>query len=329
MNKGYTTGMSPKANQRSPEHLVDHHPIQVVSRYTGLSTDLIRIWEKRYHVVTPARARSGRRLYSDADIQRLSLLRQLTQFGRRISEVARLPVNELAEIARRDEDAVAQRPGHGEIRPSTSLVMELFDQCLDAVTKLDTSQLQTRLNNASKNLGIVFLIEDLVSPLLYHIEEECRQGELSNCHQRLFTEALRGYLLGLCARDEAARNDFVACSMAKDPALTALRAAVVGNTCGWNPVYLGECATCDEIIDAAGISGATAVVVSFDDTGENPRTPNEMRRLVQLMPARTHLVINAPEACAYSSVLSEAEAQHAHNFGELRLQLERLAPGDD
>ena len=50
------------------------HPISVVAERTGLSPDLLRVWERRYGVVDPARDEGGRRLYSDSDIQRLRLL---------------------------------------------------------------------------------------------------------------------------------------------------------------------------------------------------------------------------------------------------------------
>jgi MerR family transcriptional regulator, light-induced transcriptional regulator len=32
-----------------------HHPIKVVSWRTGLTPEVLRIWEKRYSVVAPAR----------------------------------------------------------------------------------------------------------------------------------------------------------------------------------------------------------------------------------------------------------------------------------
>ena len=72
------------------------HPIQVVARRTGLSADVIRVWERRYGVVTPQRQPGGRRVYSDSDIQRLTLLQRATGAGRRISEVAPLPDQVLA-----------------------------------------------------------------------------------------------------------------------------------------------------------------------------------------------------------------------------------------
>lgn len=302
-----------------------NQPIQVVVRYTGLSPDLIRAWEKRYRAVEPARARNGRRLYSSTDIRRLSMLRQVTQFGRRISEVAHLSNKELEEMAKQDEAAVARRPDHREDRLSTGSVMEFFDRCSEAVTQLDARLLHSTLDSAAEELGAVFLLEDLVAPLLHHIEEECREGELLSCHRRLFTEVVHGRLMALSLRNRAAQNDFVVCSMANDPQLTALRTAVLANHYGWNPIYLGEHVSCNEAHDAAISSQAKAAVISFDETSEDTNVPNEMRRLASSLPKSVQLIINAPDACTYSSVLNETEALHVHSLGDLRLELERLA----
>ena len=58
------------------------HPVRVVAQRTGLSSHVLRAWERRYGVVAPHRTEGGQRLYSDADIERLSLLRTLTAAGR-------------------------------------------------------------------------------------------------------------------------------------------------------------------------------------------------------------------------------------------------------
>ena len=52
----------PPMPKRAP-HPAVLHPIQVVTRRTGVSADVLRVWEKRYAVVTPVRSVSGRRLY--------------------------------------------------------------------------------------------------------------------------------------------------------------------------------------------------------------------------------------------------------------------------
>ncbi len=69
--------------------------IGAVSRLTGISTDLIRVWERRYSVVDPTRTETGNRLYSHDDITRLALIKQLLEAGDAIGAVATLSVSEL------------------------------------------------------------------------------------------------------------------------------------------------------------------------------------------------------------------------------------------
>src|SRR5271165_2338245 len=67
------------------------YPIQVVVRETGLSAHVLRVWEKRYGAVVPQRTATQRRVYSDADVHRLKLLRQTTLLGHPIGSIANLP----------------------------------------------------------------------------------------------------------------------------------------------------------------------------------------------------------------------------------------------
>jgi hypothetical protein len=69
--------------------------IGTVSRMTGISPDTLRIWERRYDVVTPQRSAGGGRLYSSEDIARLKLIGRLVDKGDAISVVAGLSHEEL------------------------------------------------------------------------------------------------------------------------------------------------------------------------------------------------------------------------------------------
>lgn len=71
--------------------------IGAVSRLTGVPADTLRVWERRYGVVTPHRTASGTRLYSAEDIGRLSLIKQLVDRGDAISRVAALSMDQLRE----------------------------------------------------------------------------------------------------------------------------------------------------------------------------------------------------------------------------------------
>jgi DNA-binding transcriptional MerR regulator len=81
----------------------DGHPISVVVRRTGLTQDILRAWEKRYQAVVPLRTDTGRRLYTEDQVAKLRLLKQLVDGGRRISDVAELDLPTLQRLA--DEDA--------------------------------------------------------------------------------------------------------------------------------------------------------------------------------------------------------------------------------
>src|SRR5687768_12427129 len=74
------------------------HPIGVVADRTGLSPDVLRVWERRYGVVEPQRSAGGQRLYSDADVERLVLLHRATRGGHGISHVASLSRAKLEDL---------------------------------------------------------------------------------------------------------------------------------------------------------------------------------------------------------------------------------------
>ncbi|WP_019938921.1 MerR family transcriptional regulator [Bordetella sp. FB-8] len=71
-----------------------------VARMARMPVATLRVWEQRYRAVHPATAPSGHRLYSPADLQRVMLLRQLTEQGHAIGSIAGLDFAQLQEIAR-------------------------------------------------------------------------------------------------------------------------------------------------------------------------------------------------------------------------------------
>ena len=71
----------------------------VVARMAGMPVSTLRVWEQRYQAVGPITAPSGHRLYSLADVARVSLLRELTQQGHPIGSLAALDVAQLQGLA--------------------------------------------------------------------------------------------------------------------------------------------------------------------------------------------------------------------------------------
>ena len=74
-----------------------HFGIGAVVARTGLTAAGIRMWEKRYTAVTPERTESNRRRYRAEDVERLVLLKRLTDRGHAISTIANLGLLELEQ----------------------------------------------------------------------------------------------------------------------------------------------------------------------------------------------------------------------------------------
>jgi DNA-binding transcriptional MerR regulator len=67
----------------------DHrYGIGAVAKLTGLSDHTIRVWERRYDAVVAERAANGRRVYSPSDVEKLGLLKTLTDHGLAIGQIA-------------------------------------------------------------------------------------------------------------------------------------------------------------------------------------------------------------------------------------------------
>ncbi len=73
----------------------DEYKIGAVSKITGIGTETLRAWERRYQAVVPSRSESGDRVYSSEDLSKLFLLKNLTEAGNSIGTIARLPLDEL------------------------------------------------------------------------------------------------------------------------------------------------------------------------------------------------------------------------------------------
>src|SRR6476660_6360562 len=129
------------------------HPIGVVADRTGLTADVLRVWERRYGVVKPTRSRGGQRLYSDADIERLSLLHRATQGGHGISHVVSLDNARLREVVRAIETGIEGTPAR--LTPARE-PQAIVDQGLGYVMALDPAGLETVLRRIVARYGIIF-----------------------------------------------------------------------------------------------------------------------------------------------------------------------------
>lgn len=311
-----TLSLHPSSNQTL-------HPIQVVARRTGLSADVIRAWERRYQAVEPQRSTTDRRLYSDEDVARLTLLRRVTQAGRRISDVARLPLPTLQQLVVEEAaiESVAEPAldSEGDDRHLTA--------CLQAVQRLDAVALEASLATAARTLSMPRLLTGLVGGLLERVGQRWRLGLLRPCHEHLATTQLRLFLGGLLSTANMADSGpslLVATPTGQRHELGALMVAVTAAQSGWRPLYLGPDLPSDDIAFAATALDLSAVALSLTYPADDPRLPVALRRLRQQLPTTSVLLVGGAAMAGYQRVLDEIRAWQVHTLEELQAALDRL-----
>jgi len=73
------------------------YSIKDLEQITGVKAHTLRIWEKRYQVVSPCRTPTNIRFYTDEDLKKLLNISILNRHGFKISSIANLPNNELSQ----------------------------------------------------------------------------------------------------------------------------------------------------------------------------------------------------------------------------------------
>lgn len=301
--------------------------MRVVIRRTGLSPDLLRAWERRYGVVAPSRSDGGQRLYSDADIERLTLLRRATSLGRNIGQVAELDDSALARLVEEDEAATpAPAPAAGgDPLPAAETYLA---RALRAVEAMDATLLESTLRSAAISLPIAALTERVVAPLLTQVGTRWHHGTLRASHEHLASAASRrilSWVASQAAIDAGAPGIVVTTPAGQVHEIGALLAAATAATEGWRVIYLGADLPAEDIAAAVTESGAEVVALSIifplDDAGVH----EELRRLVDLLDPATRLVVGGSGADSYRTTLERLGALVVRDLTTLRSALRALA----
>ena len=300
------------------------HPIQIVSRRTGLSADVIRAWERRYKAVKPSRSSNGRRLYSDNDVKKLMLLQRIISGGRRIGDIAKLNIKTLEDLVESDESATVIKSSLAN-RPSTGSVMESFDGCIEAIGELDANKLINLFEVAYQELGPVFLLEDLFAPLVQHVRDECRLGTFRQSQEKFVVELMQSFLLMNSTKSNKSLNSkiLIISPISHNDNLSMLRLSLVCEDSDWMPVYIGTSISADEILFSYEQGRCNLLMVVIDPNGNQQFLPNELRKIRSLI-KDDEILIFGETASSYQDVIKETGFTAINNIGELRLALDRL-----
>lgn len=248
-----------------------------LSRRSGVSTGLLRMWERRYGILEPGRTAGGQRMYSGADERRVKAMRQRMDDGLSAAAAARITL-----------------AGENPLEGPGDALEDLRASLSGALRHFDEAGAHAALDVALARFSIPSALEMVVLPYLQELGAGWEAGNVSIAQEHFATMILRGRLLGL------ARN------WGSGAGPTALLASPAGEfhdlglICfglglrerGWRITLLGPNTPGSTMIQAVGAVRPRVVVVSSMDPALLESIESDLARVA----ATSRLLLAGPGA---------------------------------
>jgi methanogenic corrinoid protein MtbC1 len=266
--------------------------VGMVSKMTGLSTHTLRMWEKRYVAVLPKRTEAGGRLYTDADVERLRLLRELVEAGHSIGGIAKLSDPDLRHMATSSPAPPSQ--------PTVQHLPELCSRVMKAIEQLQIQDAEQMLSRAALSTEPSEFLQKVVAPVLVEIGDRWQRGELRIAHEHAGSTVMRGLLFSLMRLYPAGnsrRRAVIATPAKEDHELGALMVAMLAAMHGWSVLYLGPDLPAEEIAYAVTDTHADLLMLSI--TNLKPKdAQREIAAVEAAIPERVKVLVGGRAASA-------------------------------
>lgn len=227
----------------------ERFPIRTVSALTGVKAITLRAWERRYGLIRPGRTRTGHRLYSHADIEKIRRILALLDRGIQISRVS---------------EALILQPGD-EKRSKGSPWRIHLERMAAAVSHFDEEELDAIYDEVLTVHSIDQVTDELLLPALARLGERWN-GHVGGIAEEHFLAAyLRSKLGARLQRPwRYARGPrlLVACAPQEHHEIGLLLFALEARAAGFRIILLGADIPLPELAAAHQQARSEALVVS-------------------------------------------------------------------
>lgn len=278
-----------------------HYPIRAVSRLTGIGIDTLRAWERRHRAITPVRDDRGR-MYTEANIARLRLLRAAVQHGHSIGRLAGLSDEELRHIAA--TAGASAVPAVGPMR-RTSLDTAALSA---ALRKFDAAGIDQEIARQAAVVRPLDLIRDVLMPMLVQVGDDWHKGRAGVAHEHLMSSTIRnilGSFLRLHARPDVPARLLFATPSGDRHEIGTLGAAMLAASSGLGVAYLGPDLPAREIVESVTPAGAQVLVLGMTTASAGKAKERELRTIVRDLPQDVELWAGGPGAVRHAALIGQ------------------------
>lgn len=259
--------------------------IAAVERDTGLSKDVLRMWERRYGFPRPERDDHGERLYPVDQVERLRLIKRLMDQGYRPGKLIPLPPESLVTLAPRRSSTSRKEAmpeeGSGKLH-----------ELLDLLHQHDVGGFLAAMQQHLARQGLMRFVHDTVAPLTHEVGTAWESGSIEVFEEHLYTELtkriLRQAIATLPGNGRPPR--ILLTTVPNEPHLLGLlMAEAIFTLEGADCIPLGTQIPLLEITRAAEAHQADIVGLSFSLAFPSRQIPGILRQLRQALPERVDL----------------------------------------
>jgi DNA-binding transcriptional MerR regulator/methylmalonyl-CoA mutase cobalamin-binding subunit len=295
------------------------YSVQAVARLTGLTPDTLRAWERRYGAVVPEREGKGRRAYTEGDVQRLLLLKQVCDQGHAIRLVAPLANAQLREMVVLGQDTVE----------SFTVSKDVVGRLLRTVDRFSMGDFEQELGRATVSLDMRRLILEVVQPLLAAMGDRWERGDLSVAQEHVVSATLRTFLGGLLRHYPRRGGPHAVVLTTVSGELHEfgiLMLYVWAASEGYGCHYLGPSLPAEEIVRALRATDAKILGISVVRTDNLADVAAQIRDVSDRLKAgEVEIWIGGPGAAGVLPLVEDLPVLHVEDLAEFehRLQLQR------
>jgi DNA-binding transcriptional MerR regulator len=269
------------------------YSIKAITLLTGLPAETLRAWERRYACITPLRSDTNRRHYSQQDLEKLTLLAQLTTNGHTISKIANLNGEALRDLNQQVHilDKDSRHP--------------LLKQIIDAVLDYRIDRCELLLKRALVASEPLEYARDILLPALKKVGELWHEEKLGIAQEHMFTCCVNRIVLSMVNNlsNASANSPAIMFATPSDEPhecgilLSCLLAATQQYRC----YFLGANLPGKDIVEACHHLKPDIIVIGL------VKTPPEPTTLEQL-----HIVASAEETASSTISIGGSGATYCH-----------------
>jgi MerR family transcriptional regulator, light-induced transcriptional regulator len=265
----YNLLMVTAAPATEPNHEVGVR-IGELSRRVGISPQLLRAWERRYHLLAPARSHGGYRLYSDEDELRIRAMQDHLARG--------LSAAEAAALVRGTRQGHPAGGGQTTVEHSRAL-----KAALDAYDEAKAHQTFDRM---LEQLPVTSVLADVVLPYLAELGTRWENGTVDVAQEHFASNLIRGRLAALARGwgGGSGPRALLACPEGELHDLPVLAFGIALHDSGWQVTFLGANTPITDVAAAVRRIRPNAVVLAAVSPNRFTAIGEELRGLTQHVP---------------------------------------------